>query len=217
MNRLEFISSLTKGYDSLCDIGCDHGYICINAINNYRVKKAYALDINEGPLNNALKNIKKANLEDKIEVVLSDGLKNFKYEADLYLISGMGGNIIKNIIDSSLDKFKKAKAIIIEANNYESIVRKYLFEHGFKIKNEFIIKDSNKIYEIMIAIYEKCSYDDLDILFGPILRIEKSPIFIEKYENKLQILKQNFKKATDASKLNIQNKINLLETVLYKS
>lgn len=215
MNRLEFIASLTKGYDTLCDIGCDHGYICIDAIKHYGVKKAYALDINEGPLKNALNNINDANMSDKIEVILSDGLKNFSYYADLYLISGMGGNLIKKIIEASFDKFKKAKAIIIEANNYENIIRQYLFENGFKITSEFIIKDAGHYYEIMIFEYEKCEFNDLDILFGPILRKEKTPIFMEKYEHKLAVLKQNLNNASDLSKNIIQQKIDQIEDVLY--
>lgn len=216
MKRLEFISSLTKGYKSICDIGSDHGYVCIDAVKSHKVLKAYALDINEGPLANAYNNIKAQNLSDKIEVILSDGLKSFNYDVDLYLICGMGGNLACKILDDSLDKFKKAKSIIIEPNNYEHMVRKYLMDHNFYIKCEYIIKDSGHFYEIIEASYGKKEiYDDLDIMFGPFLRREKSEVFIEKYNHKLEVLKENIKSANENNVLTIKNKIDLIEEVIY--
>ena len=41
MNRLETISALTKGYDTIADIGSDHAYVCIEAVKKYGVKDFY--------------------------------------------------------------------------------------------------------------------------------------------------------------------------------
>ena len=57
MNRLDLIASYTKGSKIVCDIGCDHAYALIDAINKYGVEKGIPADINEGPLNNAIKTI----------------------------------------------------------------------------------------------------------------------------------------------------------------
>ena len=57
MNRLDLIASYTKGSKIVCDIGCDHAYALITAIREYGVEKGIAADINEGPLNNAIKSI----------------------------------------------------------------------------------------------------------------------------------------------------------------
>ena len=62
MNRLDLIASYTKGSKIVCDIGCDHAYALITAIREYGVEKGIASDINEGPLNNAIKSIKSNNL-----------------------------------------------------------------------------------------------------------------------------------------------------------
>lgn len=215
MNRLETISALTKGYDTIADIGSDHAYVCIEAVKKYGVKKAYACDINEGPLINAKFNISYNHLNDKIETVLSNGLKDFNEFVDLYIIAGMGGRLIKDILNDSLEKALKAKALILEPNNEEALLREFLFKNNFSISKEIIIKDGKHYYEIMVVNPLKTlDYNNLDILFGPILRREKSNVFIEKYTNKLNMLEDNLKKASDKGALVIKEKIDLIKEVL---
>ena len=147
MKRLELIASLTKGSKKLLDIGCDHAYSIIYAIKNYGVEYGIASDINDGPLENAKNNIKLNNLDDKIKIVKSDGLKNINEEFDTLIISGMGGNLIINILEDSLSKIKNKK-LIIEANSDNYLVRKYLTSNNFKIIDEYAFYDSDKYYEV---------------------------------------------------------------------
>ena len=58
----------------LIDVGCDHGYICIEAVRRGLVDRALACDINPGPLDRARMNIEAAGLSDRIEALLGDGL-----------------------------------------------------------------------------------------------------------------------------------------------
>ena len=55
MSRISFIAKLTKGYDTVIDIGSDHGLVLKYALDNNFIKHAIASDINEGPLNRARK------------------------------------------------------------------------------------------------------------------------------------------------------------------
>jgi len=215
MNRLELISKLTNGYNTIADIGTDHGYVCIEAVKKYGVSKAYACDVNQGPLNNALDNIKLNKLDDKIETILSDGLKNLNCPVEAVVIAGMGGELIAKILNDSIDKLNSYKALILEPNNEERVVREFLFNNNFIIKDEYIIKDHSHHYEIMVAIKGNCDYSENDILYGPILRKEKSPVFIEKYENKLNILLKNYQFANDNAKKEMDQKIKSLKEVLY--
>lgn len=215
MNRLELISSLTKGYTSLADIGSDHGYVCIESVKKYGVSCAYACDINEGPLLNAKKNITLNNLDNKIKTILSNGLINFNEDVECYTICGMGGVLIKDILSASLDKALKAKCLILEPNNEEAILREFLLNNGFTINNEIIIKDKKHFYEIIVVSPGVSSYyNDLDLMFGPILRKEKNNLFISKWNNKLKILKNNYSKANSESKIELDKKIKLIESVL---
>ncbi len=48
--RLKAVADMVTEGNIAADIGTDHGYVPIYLIKNNISKKAYALDINEGPL-----------------------------------------------------------------------------------------------------------------------------------------------------------------------
>ena len=187
MDRIELISSLTKGSKTVCDIGCDHAYTIINAIKNYGVTNGIAADINDMPLNNAKDNIIKANLENKIEIIKSDGFKNINKDFDCTIIAGMGGILIKNILEDSISKLKNKK-LIIEANSDAYIVRKYLCNNNFIISDEYAIYDNDKYYEIMVFEKGNQAYLSFTLKYGPILLKKKEEAFINHYRLELDKL-----------------------------
>ena len=189
MKRLELIASLTKGSKKLLDIGCDHAYSLIYAIKNYGVEYGIASDINDGPLENAKNNIKLNNLDDKIKIVKSDGLKNINDDFDTLIISGMGGNLIINILEDSLSKIKNKK-LIIEANSDNYLVRKYLTSNNFKIIDEYAFYDSDKYYEVDVFEAGNLFYTKYELKYGPILLNKKEPEFLNEIKNKLQKLEE---------------------------
>ena len=215
MNRIDYITSLATGYKSLADVGCDHAFISIKALKNYGVKKAYALDINDGPLENARMNVKSNGLEDNIEIIKSDGLTNLNDAVECIIIAGMGGVLISKIINDSLEKVNHSKKLILSPNNEEAILREYLSNNGFKISDEHIIQDAGHYYEIIEAIpLENEKISNIDILFGPILRKKKDDLFIKKYSKKLDVLESSLAKCNESSKKEIEDNIKLLKEIL---
>lgn len=215
MNRIDYITSLATGYKSLADVGCDHAFISIKALKDYGVKKAYALDINDGPLENARMNVKSNGLEDNIEIIKSDGLTNLNDAVECIIIAGMGGVLISKIINDSLEKVNHSKKLILSPNNEEAILREYLSNNGFKISDEHIIQDAGHYYEIIEAIpLENEKISNIDILFGPILRKKKDDLFIKKYSKKLDVLESSLAKCNEASKKEIEDNIKLLKEIL---
>lgn len=200
IDRIEFLASLTQGSNSLVDCGCDHGYVAIKAIEKYNVKHCYLLDINEGPLSNAKKNCTQKGLLDSCEFILSDGLSKFDNNADTLLIAGMGGLLIKSILNNDIDKVKKFKKIILSAHSELDKLRSFLISKFFVFDNEYLINDGKHNYEIIVCHYDDAKtvkYDLLDMKFGPILRREQSPLFKEIILNKKKLLNDYLKKAND--------------------
>ncbi|MBQ4515162.1 MAG: SAM-dependent methyltransferase, partial [Clostridia bacterium] len=100
---LAIADCVTKG-STIADIGTDHAYIPIYLMQKGIIKKAYAMDINEGPISRAEDNILKFKMDDKIVTRLSDGLKKLELgEADEIVIAGMGGILISEILDARQD------------------------------------------------------------------------------------------------------------------
>ena len=77
-NRLKEVATMVTENSIVADIGTDHGYVPIYLVENHIAKKVYAMDINEGPLKIANKNISQRGLAHCIETILSDGMEKMK-------------------------------------------------------------------------------------------------------------------------------------------
>ena len=205
MDRLELLASLAKGSKCLCDVGCDHAYAIIKAIKNYGVERGIAADINEGPLGQARLKLTEAGLLDKVDIALSDGFKAIDKPFDTVIIAGMGGILIKSIIEAALDKLGD-KRLILEPNSDAPLLRAFLGSNGFKIIEEHAIIDMGKYYEIMVVVPGEASYSDLEIKYGPILIRERPEAYKRHYEAMIKHLESLIDKIKKedirASKLN---------------
>lgn len=189
MNRVKRLASHTKGSSSICDIGCDHAYVLVEAIKNYDVHKAIACDIALGPLENARKTIAHHNLESQVEVVMSNGFSSVQSFFDTAIIAGMGGALICDILEEGLFKIRDKK-LILEPNCDQYMVRKFLAEHQFEVIEEESFYDQNKYYEIIVAQPGNAKYDELDIAYGPKLRKQKNEAYVKHYSYKIKLLQE---------------------------
>ena len=207
MQRIELLASLAMGSNSLLDLGCDHAYVLTLAINKYNVKSGIASDISDGPLKMAKENIIKSNLQDKIKIIKSDGFKNINDYFDTCIIAGMGGLLIKDILNDGLDKIKNSK-LILEPNKDSSDVRLFLNKNNFMIIDEYAIYDSNKYYEIIVSKYGIEDLSDFEINYGPILLKKRPYEFIKFYKEKYDFLNRIIPNIKDEKEK--LEKINLL-------
>ena len=97
MNRLETAAAWLDSDDILADIGCDHGYLAIYAINN-GVKHVQLVDNKKGPLDVAYKNMEEAGYQSEVTFTLSDGLSALEEDVNAVSILGMGGDLISKIL-----------------------------------------------------------------------------------------------------------------------
>ncbi len=151
--RLNKICEAVNECESLCDVGCDHGYVSIELVKSGKVSKVLAMDVNEGPLASAKANISAAGLSGKIETRLSDGLHNIKEgeSFDAILIAGMGGRLTEKILTEGRETVLCAKQLILQPQSEIFLVRRLIKKLGFEIIREFCIKDAGKYYFLMDA------------------------------------------------------------------
>lgn len=166
--RLKEIASLIKKEDNVIDIGCDHGYLSIY-LAKMGCSKLIASDINSNALNNAIANIKKEKLENKIETILSNGLENIDtQDYNTLIIAGMGTSTILKILNNK-DKLKNIEKIIIQSNNDLFSLRKAMNNKGYIINQELVVLDKNKYYVIIEFINGVHKYNYSELKYGPIL------------------------------------------------
>ena len=212
--RLLSIANLVNDNSKVVDIGCDHGLVSIYLAMNKQNISIIASDINQNALDNAIKNINKYHLEDKIKVCLSNGLDNINDEIDTIIISGMGGHTIIDILTNNQEKLNTVNNIIIQSNNDIEYVRRKIVKLGYYIKKEELILDKNIYYTVILFTKGKKKYTNKEYYFGPILLKENSKIFIER-KNKEYTKLVNIKNNIPKRKLLIRLKI-LKELHMYK-
>ncbi len=209
LETIEFI----KGFNCLADCGTDHGYLPIYAVENGLVSRAYASDNKKYPLENARRNIESEYLEDKIELVLSNGLSYLNKDIDLVTILGLGGRSIAKIISEA--NMKYVKRIILSPNSEQAILREYLENNNWNIIAESFVKDKGKYYQIIVCEPGKMKLNKLEREFGPYIIKQKSPEFIEFVESLIDTLKEAIKKVKNQSEANkLIKRINELKEVI---
>lgn len=189
-NRLLKIASMAGKCDKPADIGTDHAYIPIYMIQSGMCGTAVATDIKEGPLQKARKNIEEYKLSEKIELRRGDGLKPIgENECDIFIIAGIGGVVIAEILKASIEKAKKARALVLQPAYYDEVLREFLFENGFRIEKEVLAKDEGRIYAVIRAYYDGIcrSDDDLYYHIGRALFEGRDPLLDEFLQRRIRI------------------------------
>lgn len=194
-NRMQSIINEIE-YKKIADIGTDHGYIPIYCSLNKNMEKIIACDVNKEPLKNCMDNIKKYNLEEKIETRLSNGIKNLKlFEVDTIIIAGMGGNLIIDILKDNLELVHSTKQLILQPQSSIEQVRRFLHEIGFKITNEVMIFEDYKYYNIINCKKEiEDIYTEPEYFLGKILLDKKDKAlsdYCKEEQDKLLKVKKN--------------------------
>lgn len=213
--RLQTIFDLLNKGMIVADVGCDHAFLAIELIKHNKAKKVYACDVAIGPLKKAQENIELYGLYKKIEVILSDGLKNVPGDCEAVVIAGMGYYTVKKILEESLHKLEKYKQIIIQINTDVDLFRQWISDNNFTIVNEKMVKVKHYYTIIELSLDKRKSYNNAEILFGPKLIESKEEIFLEYLSKKKKKLNKLIQVINNQSKIDeYNNVINIIDQIL---
>lgn len=193
--RLKALADLVTEGNALADVGCDHGFLDIYLVLSGKAPRAYAMDVREGPLAAAAQHVAEYGLEDRIRMVLSDGLAAYeKGWAQSLVCAGMGGPLMQRILTAYPEKTDSFEELILQPQSELREFRKYLRENGYKILEERILFDEGKYYFPMRVCRRNGKEDgasdrdgnsesegggipgDLRDRFGGLLLLERSPL-----------------------------------------
>lgn len=150
--RLYAIASFVSRGNTVADVGTDHGYIPIYLVKRQICPKAFAMDINQGPLDKAIANVKAEGLEEQIKCIKSNGLEYLpQNQVDTIVIAGMGGDLMEQILALGEEKLKDIQELVLSPQSHPEKVRKFLHNHGFVIQGESMLKEDGKFYLILHA------------------------------------------------------------------
>ena len=148
-SRLLACAAFVKPGDRVADIGCDHGYLGIHLLQNGIAQSVIASDINEGPLHSAVVNAEKFGVRDKIRFFLSDGVGSIPRDFDCLICAGMGGDTMISILSSAPWLKNKQYRLILQCQSKTPMLRRYLSDQGWYIREESVLRDGRFLYTVM--------------------------------------------------------------------
>lgn len=186
--RLLKIASLVPEGARLADVGTDHGYIPLYLFRNNMISHAIAMDVNPMPLKKAEDNITDGGYAHMCEFRLSDGLDKLnKGETDVIVIAGMGGLLMRDILSRGKDVIDEGTRLLLQPMIAAPELRLFLFENGFTVDDEYVIREENKFYNIISARRGSASPTDADIYIGKNVNINSPDVYDDYISYKLRV------------------------------
>lgn len=180
--RLEKIVELTPKSKVIADIGTDHGYIASELIRRGKANHVIATDINSQPLEKAVAIAQRYSLEDQMEYRLGPGLTVLEPgEVNGVIIAGMGGAMIRDILNDSPRVVKELDFILLQPAQNPELVREYLYSRHYRILAEDLVREvDGRFYEYFRVAYDESIYGfstkPMDFVLSPILKKRRHPL-----------------------------------------
>ena len=195
--RLRTAAGLIGEGERLADVGTDLGYVPIYLVERKRIPSAIAMDIRTGPLERAREHIRMYGMEDYIQTRLSDGVAALKPgEADTILIAGMGGGLVKHILESGRVICEQAHGLVLQPQSELPKVRRFLMENGYVTEREEMVMEDGKYYPMMRVHFDASAVShadsfteeqELEFRYGKQLLTEKHPVLLAYLRWEVQI------------------------------
>lgn len=175
--RLLAVAKLVLPGRPAADIGTDHSYLPVYLVVNGVCPAVIATEKARGPFDNACQLVELLSLGRKIDMRLGPGLTVLKPgEAATISIAGMGGRVIRDILDSSPEVAAASQRLVLQPQKNAPLLRQYLQQSGWRIVAEDIAFDHGFYYEVMAAEPGTMQLTEEEALFGPCLLGQPHPL-----------------------------------------
>ncbi|SHE64343.1 tRNA (adenine22-N1)-methyltransferase [Seinonella peptonophila] len=201
--RIQKIASYVPNGKRVVDIGADHAYLLLHLAIEDVLEKGIAGELNRGPYRNACQQVKRYGYESKIDVRLGDGLTICQPdEIDVVVIAGMGGVLIRDILEQGVQRLHTVERLILQPNVAADIIRSWLQINGWRLIAEDLIEESGIIYDLLVAepgyddqLYQDPFLTQQELLkIGPLLWKDQHPLLVrrlkEEHEKRTRIFAQ---------------------------
>ena len=170
--RLKKIAEQINAGETMADIGTDHGFLPIYLWENKICPKVIMADISSGSLSKARENCEMYDPDARFDLRLGSGIEVLKEaEVDAVVMAGMGGILMTEILEKDVKKSLSFRKLILQPRKDVGKLRYWLFNNGFSITNEALVREGKYICEIItavpkeVAITRQMNGDDIEYEF----------------------------------------------------
>lgn len=212
--RLEVCLQYLTGCNVLYDVGTDHAYLPIAAVKRGLIRKAFAIDNKQGPLDNARKHIREHALKDQVIPILADGLEALSEAVDVILIAGLGGPSIAQILKQC--PLKPKRRLITQTSVQAQAIRE-LVDAGWRIIDETITHEHGIYYTTIVFEVGSMTLNEQARTFGPVLLKKRPLALLEQLKEEAEYVQKLIPTIPDqTAKARQQKRLQAIEEVLYE-
>lgn len=187
--RLARVAAHVPAGARLADIGSDHGYLPVALMRRGAISAAVAGEVALTPFLSAERTVRENDFDQQITVRMADGLAAIEPGDEITAISicGMGGETIRDILESGKAQLSGQERLILQPNGGEQPLRQWLMDNGYRILCEELLRENRFDYEIIVAERaESVLYTAEELYFGPLQMKARSPAFLSKWQRILR-------------------------------
>lgn len=152
--RLQVCAGFVAPGDRVADVGCDHGYLSIYLLTQGIARSVIASDINEMPLQSAVRNAEKYGVQEKISFHLSNGVERIPRDFDTLVCAGMGADTMISILEAAPWLRDSRYRLILQCQSKTPMLRRYLSENGWRLTEESVVRDGRFLYTVMEVLWQ---------------------------------------------------------------
>ncbi len=151
--RLATLQSYFHDAHSVWDIGCDHGLLGLSFANKGPLKEIHLVD----PSSLVVKKLRKKDLDAYItKKDLSITIHEKKgqdiilnKERKIIYIAGMGGEIIKDVLENLLPQVSNDDRVVISPHRKILELREYLHQSKWRLIDEQVVSENGQFYQVL--------------------------------------------------------------------
>lgn len=206
--RIQNIVSVLPKCNILADVGCDHGYVGIEALVQDKANNVVFCDISDCSLQKAKQNCPQ-NLLKRASFICADGIPQ-TCQCDCAVIAGMGGLEIISILSHTI---YLPRFLVLQPMKNAFELRKFLVSN-YIIETDSLFFDGNKYYNLISATMGNTSpMTELQLFFGKDNLTKPSKDFVKYLLNEKIKLTKILSSCND---IDVQKRLNLVQQAIAK-
>ena len=151
--RLKTIADEIEKGETMADIGTDHGFLPVYLWEAGICPQVIMADISRGSLSKAEQNCKGLHPYVDFDLRLGSGIEVLSEgEVDAVAIAGMGGILMTEILGADIHNAHSFKKLVLQPRNRIGHLRWWLYNNGFSIVNEKLVREGKYICEVITAV-----------------------------------------------------------------
>ena len=155
-DRLQKIADEINIGETMADIGTDHGFLPLYLWEKGISPSVIMCDVSEPSLAKAKAAAGAYQFGHELDFRIGDGLTVLSAgEVDAVVIAGMGGFLIRDILDRDMEKTCSFGKFILQPRNHAGLLRYWLKANNFNIVKNQLVREGKFICDIITAIPPK--------------------------------------------------------------